>query len=119
MPQAAHTLTLLPGQVRLLNAAGGLRLEVHSGCLWLTRPGDAADHFLVAGDSLELQENLVLIQSDRHPGCSSLPAARFQLAPLRPAASSLHALGAACLRALRSKLARAGLRAPAARSRWL
>lgn len=82
MQKAAHTLTLLPQQTRVINAAEGMQLEVQSGCLWLTRPGDPADHFLVAGERIALQQNLVLIQSDRHPGARSLVAARYTLVPL-------------------------------------
>jgi hypothetical protein len=82
MQQAAHHLTLLPRQTRLINATEGMQLEVQSGCLWLTRPGDATDHFLVAGDRIALHENLVLLQSDRHPGAGALVAAHYRLTPL-------------------------------------
>ena len=82
MHTATHTLTLLPRQSRLINATEGMQLDVHSGCLWLTRPGDATDHFLVAGERMALHEKLVLIQSDRHPGASTLVAARYTLVPL-------------------------------------
>jgi hypothetical protein len=68
----------------MINASEGFRLEVHSGCLWLTRPGDAVDHFLVAGSSIALHENQVLIQGDRHPGLTTLEAARYRLIPLTP-----------------------------------
>ena len=84
MPTDAHTLTLLPRQTRLINATEGLQLQVQSGCLWLTRPGDPQDHFLVAGERIALHQNLVLIQSDRHPGASGLFAARYRLTPLLP-----------------------------------
>lgn len=83
MPAKSHALTLLARQTRLINASEGVRLEVRSGCLWLTRPGDAVDRFLVAGCSIELHENQVLIQSDRHPGAATLEAARYVLVPLR------------------------------------
>lgn len=75
-------LTLMPKQSRMINATEGFRLEVRSGCLWLTRPSEPGDHFLVAGDAIELHENHVLIQSDRHPGRSDLMAARYVLVPL-------------------------------------
>jgi hypothetical protein len=76
-------LTLLPQQSRLINATEGFLLEVHSGCLWLTRPGDSVDRFLVAGSSVELHENQVLIQSDRsHRNADALPA-RYTLTPLQ------------------------------------
>ena len=76
-------LTLLPRSSRLINATEGFRLEVHSGCLWLTRPSDCVDRFLVAGSSMELHENLVLIQSDTsHRHADVLPA-RYTLTPLQ------------------------------------
>ena len=81
MPQPIPSLTLLAAQTRMINASEGFRLEVQSGCLWLTRPSDAVDRFLVAGSSIELHENQVLIQSDRHPGATILEAARYRLTP--------------------------------------
>lgn len=72
MLQMPPAFALMPQQSRLINATEGFRLEVRSGCLWLTRPGDAVDRFLVTGSTIELHENHVLIQSDRHPG--GLPA---------------------------------------------
>ena len=88
MQQTAHSLTLMPRQTRLINASEGMLLEVQSGCLWLTRPGDTEDHFLVAGARMALHGTLVLIQSDRHPGASRLEAARYRLSPLPVAAIS-------------------------------
>lgn len=82
MNRIPPAFTLMPQQTRLINATEGLRLEVCSGCLWLTRPGDAVDRFLVAGAVLELHENHVLIQSDRHPGAPGLVPARYVLVPL-------------------------------------
>lgn len=82
MVQILPAFTLMPQQFRLINATEGFRLEVCSGCLWLTRPGDAVDRFLVAGAAIDLHENHVLIQSDRHPGASSGVSARYVLVPL-------------------------------------
>ena len=82
MPTTVPALTLPDRQTRMINAAEGFRLEVLSGCLWLTRPSDSVDRFLVAGDSLELNEAQVLIQSDRHPAQSSGVAASYRLEPL-------------------------------------
>lgn len=82
MPDTFPALTLRPGQSRLINASEGFRLEVRSGCLWLTRPGDPADHFLAAGATIDLHENNVLIQSDQHSGASGPSPARYALAPL-------------------------------------
>ena len=87
MQQLSPALTLLPKQARMINASEGIRLEVSSGCLWLTRPGDSVDRFLVAGTSIELHENQVLIQSDRHPGITDLAAAHFVLVPLTQVAA--------------------------------
>ena len=83
-------LTLLPHQSRLINASEGFRLEVQSGCLWLTRPSDCVDRFLAAGSSIELHENQVLIQSDKsHRNADVLPA-RYTLTPLQaPAAAKV------------------------------
>jgi hypothetical protein len=89
MPQPIPALTLLAAQTRMINATEGFRLEVQSGCLWLTRPSDGVDRFLIAGSSIELHENLVLIQSDRHPGISGLAAACYRLTPLRPSPRAL------------------------------
>ena len=85
MSHSVHTLTLPQRQTRMVNASEGLRLTVHSGCLWLTRPGDSVDRFLLAGASMELHENQVLIQSDRHPGASNSVAACYVLEPLAAA----------------------------------
>ena len=82
MHQSQPAFTLMPQQARMINATEGFRLEVRSGCLWLTRPSEPGDHFLVAGAAFELHENHVLIQSDRHPGSSDLMAARYVLVPL-------------------------------------
>jgi len=66
----------------MINATEGFCLEVRSGCLWLTRPGDAVDRFLVAGSKIDLHENLVLIQSDRQPGVAADAPAWYALIPL-------------------------------------
>jgi hypothetical protein len=82
MPKTVPALTLPDRQTRMINAAEGFRLEVLSGCLWLTRPSDSVDRFLAAGDSLELHEAQVLIQSDRRPGQPERIAASYRLEPL-------------------------------------
>jgi hypothetical protein len=89
-------LTLLPQQSRLINATEGFRLEVQSGCLWLTRPSDCVDRFLVVGSSIELHENHVLIQSDTPHRAGDITAARYTLTPLQvPAAAQPVASGRA------------------------
>jgi len=82
MPQSTAPHTLLPQQSRLINASEGIRLEVQSGCLWLTRPGDAVDRFLVAGSSIELHENHVLVQSDSPRSTGGAQTAHYRLTPL-------------------------------------
>jgi hypothetical protein len=85
--------TLRPGQSRFVNAAEGFRLEVSGGCLWLTRPDDPVDHFLVAGASLELHENHVLIQSDWRYGSSNVTyqrPAHYVLVPLPVPSADTH-----------------------------
>jgi hypothetical protein len=83
MPHTPTPLTLFPQQSRLINATEGFRLEVQSGCLWLTRPSDCVDRFLVAGSSMELHESQVLIQSDKsHRGATQVPA-RYTLTLLQ------------------------------------
>lgn len=82
MPKTVPALTLPDRQTRMINATEGFRLEVLSGCLWLTRPSDSVDRFLVAGDSLELHEAQVLIQSDRRAGQPTRLAATYRLEPL-------------------------------------
>jgi len=82
MLQIPPVFTLMPQQSRMINATEGIRLEVRSGCLWLTRPGDAVDRFLVVGSTIDLHENQVLIQSDRHPeGLPAVPVC-YVLVPL-------------------------------------
>lgn len=74
--------TLLPRQTRMIDARGGLRLEVLEGCLWLTRPGDASDRFVQAGASIELGQNEVLIQCERSPSHTAPVPVRYRLVSL-------------------------------------
>jgi len=74
--------SLLPTHSRLINASEGFLLKVQSGCLWLTRPGDSVDRFLVAGSSIELRENHVLVQSDSPGSESHAQTALYRLTPL-------------------------------------
>lgn len=82
MIQIRPAFTLMPQQTRMINATEGFRLDVRSGCLWLTRPGDAVDRFLVAGSTIELHENHVLIQSDRQSGGAPVVPAAYVLVSL-------------------------------------
>lgn len=83
MPTSSSTITLLPEHSRFIDARAGLRLQVLSGCVWLTRPHDPVDHFLSAGVSIELHEDAVLIQSHVAPGAGATPAARCVLHALQ------------------------------------
>lgn len=83
MQKKTHTLTLMPRQSRIINAEEGFRLEVTIGCLWLKRPGNLDNHFLVAGTAIELNETYVVIQSDRRPNAMSLVPAQYRLLPLK------------------------------------
>ena len=76
-------LTLQPRQSRLIDARAGLRLDVLSGCLWLTRPHDSVDRFLRAGASIELHDDQILIQSEALPGSAPVRAASYTLLPIR------------------------------------
>ncbi len=44
----AHSLFRLPGDHR------GDRIDVMAGTIWVTQPGDAADHLLQCGESLPI-----------------------------------------------------------------
>ena len=77
-------ISLPGGQTRLIHAQGGLTLRVLAGRLWLTRPGDASDHFLKAGDCMELSGHGVLVQADPAPGTPGSDAARFELVGRQP-----------------------------------
>lgn len=81
-------LTLLPRQTRMINAVQGIRLEVRGGCLWLTRPGDGVDRFLVSGSMIELHESQVLIQCHQHPRGTPEQAAQYVLMPLHASAAA-------------------------------
>jgi hypothetical protein len=66
LPQrSAHTAThLLAGQTRVIHASEGLTLHVLQGRLWLTQPGDPADRFMCAGDTIELAMDWVVVEAD-------------------------------------------------------
>ena len=68
----AAELTLLPGATHTLTRCAGARIEVTSGRLWLTEPGDLDDHFLARGASHRLVgDGPVVIESDG-PGAATL-----------------------------------------------
>jgi hypothetical protein len=62
---APVTLTLPVGATQTLRGCAGALLEVTSGRLWITEPGDPDDHFLSRGDTRRLCGNgPVVLQSD-------------------------------------------------------
>ncbi len=62
LPQLIH---LHAGQVMALPATPTRGLRVLQGRVWLTRFGDPDDHFLNAGDSLDLRpHDQVVIEAD-------------------------------------------------------
>ena len=69
-------------QSSMIHASTGFRLDVLSGCLWLTRPGDRVDRFLVAGSSIELHEDDVLVQCVSQAGVLKSASARYVLVGL-------------------------------------
>lgn len=94
---AAHAAThLLAGQTRVIHASEGLTLHVLQGRLWLTQPGDPADRFLCAGDTLELAQDWVVVEADavpRAPSGQPEPVTAYRLAhrpqpASRPAAAT-------------------------------
>lgn len=62
---APSLMTLPIGEARTLRHRAGARIEVTSGRVWLTEPGDLDDHFVTSGESLLLHHNgPVVVQSD-------------------------------------------------------
>ncbi|WKB51382.1 DUF2917 domain-containing protein [Eleftheria terrae] len=53
-PSPHLTLQLSPGQLMHLPLSRTTTLEVVHGRIWITRSGDLQDHFLHAGDRLQL-----------------------------------------------------------------
>lgn len=68
----AQPVCLLFRQIRVLNASKGLRIQAVSGRLWITQPNATQDLFLLAGDSVMLRQDRVVVEADVGPasGCS-------------------------------------------------
>lgn len=75
MPATDFLQTLPPGRPLTLRATAGTELRVLRGRVWLTRSGDAADHFLEAGEALRLDGARTVVEADRGE------VARFALQP--------------------------------------
>jgi hypothetical protein len=62
---AIPSMTLPIGEARTLRRCAGARIEVTRGRVWLTVPGDLADHFVAGGESMLLRDDgPIVIQSD-------------------------------------------------------
>jgi hypothetical protein len=63
--RATPSMTLPIGQTHTLRRRAGARIEVTSGRVWLTVPGDPDDHFIAGGESMLLRhDGPIVIQSD-------------------------------------------------------
>jgi hypothetical protein len=76
---ASEAATLRPGEAAGFDLPRHTALRVHTGLLWLTQEGDAADHLLVAGDTFHTtRPGRVVIQALRTPATLSVhPALTF------------------------------------------
>ena len=81
---ASRWLGLQPGAAVGLELAPGDRVQVLAGRVWLTEPGDAADHFIGAGQCHLLGHGGRVVME-----CDGSLAARVRLEPARPAARGL------------------------------
>jgi hypothetical protein len=89
------TLRLVRGEL-LRWQQGRVRVRVLSGTAWVTRPNDPSDHFLRAGQAMELRRGLIGAEQDL---CVRLEASRPGPRPFwRGAASVAQGLRALWLR---------------------
>lgn len=66
IPPREQLLQLQRGQLLAWNEAHTKRLRVLAGVVWMTREGDLGDHFLQAGDCVELYPGThTLLQAER------------------------------------------------------
>ena len=77
-------LELEAGQTITVKDAGGMRLRVASGRLWVTCSGDPNDYFITAGQTLRLGSGPTVLEADAGQ-------ARYSLALGQPAQSPLTA----------------------------
>ena len=54
LPLSLPSTQTLPPQVLACTVPGPLRVRVEHGAVWLTWDGEADDHFLVAGEALDV-----------------------------------------------------------------
>jgi len=90
MPNDFEVLPLPWRGVCRLQARAGQVLYVLSGRLWVTQPGDAADHFVRAGDELVLSGGRTVIEGDdpRRPTRYALLERSVGSAPLAAASGA-------------------------------
>ena len=66
-PHPRH-LSLSPGELLTLTPTQPTSLHLKSGALWVTQTGDDRDHFLRAGQSMQLAPyRLTVLQAERVP----------------------------------------------------
>ena len=70
----------LPAQgILTLRKPSALQLRVLSGCVWLTESHDPTDHFLQAGDSVNLHSDRVVIEAQQDSLITLMPVAQAPL----------------------------------------
>ena len=57
LPGAFDLTSLEPGQVVRLEDARGAAVTALSGNIWITQPGDAADHVIAAGQTFTIDRD--------------------------------------------------------------
>jgi len=69
------TITLQPGRPLLMKGVAGARIQVMSGCVWITQYGQSRDFVLSAGREIELDLPSPVVMS-----ASALACVRIELA---------------------------------------
>lgn len=70
------TLTLQPGRPLLMKGVAGARLQVMSGCVWITQYGQSRDFVLTAGRDIELDLPSPVVLSANTVACVRVELAR-------------------------------------------
>ncbi len=63
------TLTLQPGRPLLMKGVAGARIQVMSGCVWITQYGQSRDFVLSAGREIELDLPSPVVMSANTLAC--------------------------------------------------